>query len=83
MALGGILTGSKRRVAHRLAMPTSLSGVEAMARFAAESAQVVHVIVPRAPGVVEHARQTARQVGAVASVDLRARTVRIRFAPPR
>jgi hypothetical protein len=66
-----------------LAMLTSLDGVEAMARFAAESAQVVHVIVPRAPGVVEHARQSARQAGAEASVDLRAQTVRITFAPPR
>jgi DNA-binding IclR family transcriptional regulator len=59
-----------------------LDQVAAMARLAHENALVVHVLVGRAPGVVEYARQVARELGLGCSADLRARFARIRFAPP-
>lgn len=52
-----------------------------MARLARESGMVAHVLLPRAPGVVEHARRAALREGVAASVDLRAVSVRVRFDP--
>jgi hypothetical protein len=51
-----------------------------MALLARQTGLVVHVVVPRGPGVVEHAREVGRMVGVVASADLMASSVRIRFA---
>ena len=52
-----------------------------MARLACETNLVIHLVVTRAPGVVEHARQVARELGLDCSADLRAHSVRIRFGP--
>ena len=69
----------------RLAAPTrcasNLAGLDAMAQLSRDSRQVIHVVVPRAPGVVQHAREIAQRVGVDASADIRAESLRIRFAP--
>jgi hypothetical protein len=52
-----------------------------MAGLARETDSVVHVIVPRAAGVVEHARAVAAELGVQCFADLRAGSVRIRFSP--
>jgi hypothetical protein len=52
-----------------------------MAQLARESNLVVHVVVPRAPGVVEHARETAKTFGLECYADLRVRSIRVRFTP--
>jgi hypothetical protein len=65
----------------RSAPETDIQQLEAMARMSRESGLVVHVLVARAPGVVEHARQVATELGVDCSADLRARSVRIRFDP--
>ena len=52
-----------------------------MARLAHASGLVVHVVVRRAPGVVEHARQTARELNLDCAADLRPHSVRLRFEP--
>ena len=52
-----------------------------MARLASESNLVVHVIVPRAPGVVEHGRKVAAATGVECYADVRGRSIRIRFSP--
>jgi hypothetical protein len=59
----------------------SLEGLDAMARLARESNLVVHVVLPRGRGVVQHAREVARRAGVEAYADLRDQTVRIRFSP--
>jgi hypothetical protein len=58
-----------------------LEQLEAMARLAAESKLVVHVVLPRAPGVVEHGRMVAAAAGVECYADVRARSVRMRFTP--
>jgi len=60
---------------------TSLDHLEAMARLACESGLVVHVVVPRAPGVVEHGRSVAAQAGVECYADVRGRSIRMRFRP--
>lgn len=52
-----------------------------MATLAHETRLVVHVVLPRAPGVVEHAREVARRAAVECYADIRARTVRVRFQP--
>jgi hypothetical protein len=53
--------------------------MQAMARMAHQTSGVVHVVVAREPGIVESARAVAARVGVVVTVDLMARTVRVRF----
>jgi hypothetical protein len=60
---------------------SGLEQLEAMARLASERKLVVHVIVPRAPGVVEHGRRVAAAAGVECYADVRGRTVRMRFKP--
>jgi hypothetical protein len=45
---------------------------------------VVHLMVPREPGVVEHARAAATRERVIVRVDMRPRSIRIRFSlrPP-
>jgi hypothetical protein len=52
-----------------------------MARLARHTGGAVHVVLPRMPGVVEHARNVARTLGVDVKADLSAYSVRIRFAP--
>jgi hypothetical protein len=52
-----------------------------MARVAAEHQLVVHVIVPRRPGVVEYGRTVAAEAGIECYADIRGRSVRICFRP--
>jgi hypothetical protein len=52
-----------------------------MARLARETNLVVHVIVPRAPGVVERGRKLAAELGIECYADIRGRSVRMRFTP--
>ncbi len=58
---------------------SSLATLEAMARLAAQSATVVHVVVAREPGIVDRARGLANALGVDVQVDLMPRTVRLRF----
>ena len=95
MPLGGILTGSKRTAAHGAGMPypqyraatavevppASAARLAAMARLAADTGFVVHVVVEREAGVVQHGRRAARGAGLDVQVDLMAHTVRVRFSP--
>lgn len=60
---------------------TSREHVEATARLARETNLVVHVVVPRAPGVVECAREVAHQLGLDCCTDMRVHSIRIRFEP--
>lgn len=95
MLLDGILTGSKRLVAHgdcmsgsgaALAHDTthaSLATLDAMALLARETGLAVHVVVPREPGVIEHARQVAHELGVDVTADLMAFSVRVRFSVSR
>jgi hypothetical protein len=59
----------------------SLATLEAHARLARDTGLVVHVVVPRAAGVVAHARTVAARLALAVSVDLRAYSVRVRFDP--
>ena len=65
----------------RPAPPATLDALEAHARLARETGMVVHLVVPRAAGVVAHARTVAARSGLGASVDLRPYSVRVRFDP--
>jgi hypothetical protein len=58
-----------------------VTGLQANARLAHSTGMVVHMVVPREPGVVDYARAVARQTGVAVSVDLRPQTVRVRFEP--
>jgi hypothetical protein len=60
----------------------SLDTLDAMAGLACRTRSVVHVVVAREPGVVEHARAAARAVGLDVSVDLLPHTIRVRYAGP-
>ncbi|HEY1293247.1 MAG TPA: hypothetical protein VGJ60_09215 [Chloroflexota bacterium] len=75
------MRASARAFPVRHAQASALEGLDAMARLARESGMVAHVLLPRAPGVVEHARRVALREGVAASVDLRAVSVRVRFDP--
>jgi hypothetical protein len=91
MLLDGILTGSKRLVAHGVCVSgsgaalahdtthASLATLDAMALLARETGLAVHVVVPREPGVIEHARQVAHELGVDLTADLMAFSVRVRF----
>jgi hypothetical protein len=69
------------QVAPRTVAPasSSVATLEAMARLSRQTASIVHVVVPREPGVVENARQLADLAGVELCVDLMAVTVRVRF----
>jgi hypothetical protein len=58
---------------------SSLATMQAMARMAYQTSGVVHVVVARAPGIVESARGVAARAAVAVTVDLMARTVRVRF----
>jgi hypothetical protein len=51
-----------------------------MAHLASESNLVVHVVVPRVPGLVEHGRKVAAEAGVECYADVRERSIRIRFS---
>jgi len=69
------------RITARSAPPATLDALDAHARLARETGMVVHVVVPRATGVVARARSAAVCSGLAVSVDLRASSVRVRFDP--
>jgi hypothetical protein len=75
---------SARIGAARVPAPATLAGLEANARLARETRMVVHLMVPREPGVVEHARAAATRERVIVRVDMRPRSIRIRFSlrPP-
>ena len=77
----GVSAWSVRSGAAREALGNGLAALQAMALLARQTGLVVHVVLPREPGVVEYAREVARSVGVDASADLRAFSVRVRFAP--
>lgn len=52
-----------------------------MARLARETNLVVHVIVPRGPGLVECAREAAHDLGIQCCADMRVHSIRVRFEP--
>ena len=58
---------------------STLATLEAMAGLASHTASVIHVVVPREPGVVDNARRLASQAGVEVCVDLLPRTARLRF----
>jgi hypothetical protein len=58
---------------------STLATLEAMARLASQTESVIHVVVPREPGVVDHARRVASRAGVEICVDLLPRTARVRF----
>jgi hypothetical protein len=58
---------------------STLATLDAMALLASRTASVIHVVVPREPGVVDTARRLAHQAGIELSVDLLPRTARVRF----
>ena len=66
-------------VARPDASPRSLDAIEAMARLARRTETVVHLVLPREPGIVENARVVAYHAGIEVSVDVLARTVRVRL----
>jgi hypothetical protein len=51
-----------------------------MAQLARQTGSVVHVVIAREPGVVEHARRVARATGIEMSADLMAHSIRVRFS---
>ena len=71
------MTQTERRALEPLS--STLATLEAMALLANQTASVIHVIVPREPGVVDHARRLASRVGVELCVDLLPRTARVRF----
>jgi hypothetical protein len=68
------------RAPARHASRSGLGTLDAMAVLARQTGSVVHVVLAREPGAVEHARAVAREAGLDVSVDLMARTIRVRFA---
>ncbi len=58
---------------------STFATLDAMALLASRTASVIHVVVPREPGVVDTARRLAHQAGIELSVDLLPRTARVRF----
>jgi hypothetical protein len=90
MGVRAILTRSEQAKRHRFgemteteiraAHPSSstLATLEAMAQLARQTVSVIHVVVPREPGVVDHARRLASRVGVELCVDLLPRTARVR-----
>jgi hypothetical protein len=77
-----VLPSRSSAPASDLSIEAALDQLKAMARLAAESNLTVHVVVPRAPGVVDSARRVAAEAGVACAVSLRARTIRAQFGPP-
>jgi hypothetical protein len=76
------VSGSSLPARKQVAQSASeLSQLDAMAQLARETNAVVHVVLPRAQGVVEHARATANKFGLECYADMRGRSIRIRFTP--
>jgi hypothetical protein len=75
-----VSASSVRSGAAREALANRLAALDAMALLARQTGLVVHVVVPRGPGVVEHACEVGRMLGVVASADLMASSIRVRFA---
>jgi len=71
------MTQTEMRAAHPSS--STLATLEAMALLARQTVSVIHVVVPREPGVVDNARRLASRVGVELCVDLLPRTVRLRF----
>jgi hypothetical protein len=72
-----VMTQTETRAVHPSL--STLATLEAMALLASRTASVIHVVVPREPGVVDNARQLARRAGVELCVDLLPRTARVRF----
>jgi hypothetical protein len=58
----------------------ALSELEAMAELARRTGCVVHLVLPRAPGVADQAHAVALTSGLEVAVDLKPRTIRVRFS---
>ena len=71
------MTPTETRAAHPSS--STVATLEAMAQMAGQTASVIHVVVPREPGVVDNARRLASRAGVELCVDLLPRTVRLRF----
>jgi hypothetical protein len=56
-----------------------LGALDAMAKLARQMGSVVHVVVPRVPGAVAHARQAAEAARVRVSIDLMAVSLHARF----
>ena len=65
----------------RSTVADSLGTLAAMAELARQSASVVHVVVQRAPGVVQFARAAADHADVDVEVDLMVHSIRARFSP--
>lgn len=61
---------------------SNLPTLDAMVSLAQHTGLAVHVVLPREPGVIEHAREAARRAGLDVSADLMPFTVRVRFVAP-
>jgi hypothetical protein len=70
---------SRSRAASRQAAPESLATLDAMAVLSRQTGSVVHVVLAREPGTVEHARAVAEAAGVDVTIDLMAATIRVRF----
>jgi hypothetical protein len=94
MLLERILTGSERLAGHCLRMlntslppaavepdvTNALATVVAMADLASQTGSVVHVVVARRPGIVDHARTVAARAGLDVSIDLLPYSIRVRLS---
>jgi hypothetical protein len=94
MLLERILTGSERLAGHgpdmlETSLPSvtadpgaasALAAVAAMAGLASQTGSVVHVVVARRPGFVEHARAVAARAGLDVSIDLLPHSIRVRLS---
>jgi len=50
-----------------------------MVDLARDYGSVIHVVLPREAGVVQHAREAANAIGVAVTVDLMAATIRVRL----
>jgi hypothetical protein len=96
MLLERILTGSERLAGHgprmlNTSLPpvaadpdvtNALATVAAMADLARQTGSVVHVVVARRPGIVDHARAVAARAGLDVSIDLLPHSIRVRLSGP-
>ena len=64
----------------RRARQSSLATLDAMALLAQSTGSVVHTVLAREPGVVEHARAVAQATAVEMSADLRPCSIRVRFS---
>jgi hypothetical protein len=77
----GVLPSRSSAAAPDPSVEAALDHLKAMARLASECKLTVHVVVPRAPGLVDAARRVAAEAGVTCAVSLRARTIRAQFGP--